>query len=61
MDFYRMLKPRTYAVIGASRNPRSPTYRLLMALINGGYPGKIFPVNPKADEILGLKVYPDTK
>jgi acyl-CoA synthetase (NDP forming) len=30
-------------------------------LINGGYKGKIFPIHPKADEIVGLKAYPSVK
>lgn len=52
-------KPKSIAVIGASRNPEKIGYQLLKSLIDVGYEGRIYPVNPKADEILGLKVYPN--
>ncbi|MCX7682475.1 MAG: acetate--CoA ligase [Anaerolineae bacterium] len=50
--------PRSVAIIGASRDPEKLGYAVLANLINGGYPGQLYPVNPKADEILGLKAYP---
>lgn len=50
--------PQSVAVIGASRDPEKLGYAVLANLINGGYPGQLYPVNPKADEILGLKAYP---
>ncbi len=51
-------KPRSVAVIGASRNPERVGHVILRRLVEIGYPGRIYPVNPKADEILGLKCYP---
>jgi len=51
--------PRSIAVIGASRTPGKVGHDTLRNIIEGGYEGKIFPVNPKADEVLGLKCYPD--
>jgi len=54
-------KPKSIAVIGASRSPEKVGYQLVKSLIDVGYEGKIYPVNPKADEILGLKVYPNIK
>jgi len=51
-------KPRGIAVIGASRNPEKIGYQLLKSLVEAGYEGEIYPINPKADEILGLKAYP---
>jgi acetyltransferase len=50
--------PQSVAIIGASRDPEKLGYAVLANLVNGGYPGQLYPVNPKADEILGLKAYP---
>lgn len=53
--------PRGVAVIGASRDPTKLSYGLLRNLADPEhrYPGPIYPVNPKAEEILGLRSYPD--
>lgn len=51
-------EPETVAVVGASRDPIKYGHNLLKNLIDLGFRGKIYPVNPKADEILGLKTYP---
>ena len=50
--------PRSVAVIGASRDPGKLGHDVLNNIMRYGYPGKIFPVNPKADEVLGLSCYP---
>jgi len=52
--------PKSVAVVGASTSPEKLGYAVLENLVNGGYAeiGKIFPINPKADEILGQKAYP---
>ncbi|MEE9599101.1 MAG: acetate--CoA ligase family protein [Anaerolineales bacterium] len=52
--------PKSVAVIGASTSPEKLGYAVLENLVNGGYVkvGKIYPINPKADEILGQKAYP---
>ena len=52
------LRPKSIAVVGASATPGKIGYTVLENLIKGGYEGKIFPINPGATEILGLKVYP---
>lgn len=52
------LRPKSIAVVGASATPGKIGYTVLENLIKGGYQGKIFPINPGATEILGLKVYP---
>ncbi len=54
-------RPRSLAVIGASRNPAAIGYRLLDAVIRGGFPGPVYPVNPRAYEIGGLQVYPTVR
>lgn len=46
------------AVIGASTTPGKTGYVVLENLIRGGYRGDIYPVNPRAERILGLNAYP---
>ena len=48
---------KSVAVIGASRTPGKLGYEILKNIIDANYSGKLYPVNPKADEILGLKAY----
>jgi len=50
--------PKSVAVIGASRNKDTVNYFLVSNLVNLGFPGKVYPVNPNAKEIMGLKAYP---
>jgi acetyltransferase len=52
-----IFNPKSIAVIGASRKPGTIGNKVVENLIEGGYQGKIYPVNPGADEILGLKAY----
>jgi acetyl coenzyme A synthetase (ADP forming)-like protein len=54
-------RPRAVTVIGASRNPTSIGYRLLDALVRNNFQGPIYPVNPKASEICGLRSYPSVR
>ncbi len=51
--------PRSVAVIGASRTPGKLGYTVLHNIVQHGYRGAIYPVNPTADQILGLKCYPN--
>lgn len=46
------------AVLGASTNPKKLSYGIVNNLLSHGYEGKVYPVNPNATEILGIKVYP---
>jgi acetyl coenzyme A synthetase (ADP forming)-like protein len=54
----RIMNPRAVAVIGASAEDGKIGNSVMKNLINGGYAGKIYPIHPKADEILGRKAYP---
>ena len=56
-------EPASVAVIGASTDPTKLGYSVLQNLVEGGFvqQGKVYPINPKADEILGLKTYPSVK
>lgn len=53
-----LLRPKSIAIIGASAQPGKIGYTVVENLIKSGYEGKIYPINPTASEILGLKVYP---
>ena len=50
-------KPQAVAVVGASPREASIGFTLVNNLKKGGFPGKIYPINPKHEEILGLKTY----
>lgn len=54
----RMMRPRSVAVIGASAESGKIGNSVMKNLVNGGFAGDIYPINPKADEILGRKAYP---
>jgi acetyltransferase len=58
-DLSSFFSPTGVAIIGASTNPSKLSHGILKNLTQYGYPGEIYPVNPKADQILGLKVYSD--
>lgn len=54
----RLFKPVSVAVIGASEVPGKAAERRTRSLIKGGYPGKIYLINPKRDTLFGMKAYP---
>jgi acyl-CoA synthetase (NDP forming) len=53
----RLLRPKSVAVIGASDRTGALGATLLNNLVQYEFAGEIYPVNPKRDELLGLKVY----
>ncbi|MBA3406818.1 MAG: acetate--CoA ligase family protein [Solirubrobacterales bacterium] len=55
----RLMRPRAIAVIGASDQEGKIGNSVMQNLVNGGFEGEIYPVNPKASEILGKKAYAD--
>src|SRR6195256_3181906 len=57
----RIMKPKSVAVIGASAATGKIGNSVMKNLINGGYKGEIYPIHPKADEIMGKKVYKSVK
>jgi acetyltransferase len=59
MSLDRFFNPQSIAIVGASREPGKVGYEILTNIIDAGYEGKIFPVNPKADKIGQLKCYGD--
>lgn len=53
-----LLNPKSIAIIGAAREKEKVGRVILDNVIKAGYKGRIYPVNPRADEIAGLKSYP---
>ena len=53
-----VLRPRRVAVIGASRTPHTIGHEIVSNLVDYGFTGTVFPVNPQADSIHSLKTYP---
>src|SRR5204863_2465077 len=57
----RIMKPDAVAVIGASAEEGKIGNSVMKNLINGGYQGEIYPIHPKATEIMGRKAYKSVK
>ncbi|MDH5174841.1 MAG: CoA-binding protein, partial [Elusimicrobiota bacterium] len=53
----KLFYPKSIAVIGASREEGKVGHSILKNLLRYGYPGKIYPINPKTDEILRTRTY----
>ena len=53
-----IFKPRSIAVVGASDSIGKWGYRMVYRLLNTGFRGAIYPINPAKSEILGLTAYP---
>ena len=61
MDLKNFFEAKTIAVIGASRHPRKMGNIILRNFLEIRYDGKVFAVNPNAEEVLGQKTYPSVK
>jgi acetyltransferase len=59
MSLESFFNPESVAIVGASAKQGKVGYEIMTGMIKAEYPGSIFPVNHKSDEILGLKCYPD--
>jgi len=57
-DLRPILEPQSVAVIGASRQPGTVGYAVLSNLVMGQFTGVVYPVNPKARSICGVRAYP---
>lgn len=55
----KLFNPDTIAVIGASRDPKKVGAIAVRNIVDSGFKGKIYPVNPKAGEIQGFESYKD--
>ncbi|MHA1713288.1 MAG: acetate--CoA ligase family protein [Candidatus Ranarchaeia archaeon] len=58
MAIKHIFEPKNVAVIGASTDPNKLGYKILENILKAGFKGDIFPINPKASEVQGLKAYP---
>ncbi|WP_027364191.1 acetate--CoA ligase family protein [Desulfotruncus alcoholivorax] len=56
-----LFQPESLAIIGASENPSKPSGQPLVSLINAGFKGKIYPINPKHTTLCNLPCYPSLK
>ena len=57
----RIMNPKAVAVIGASDGEGKIGNSVMKNIINGGYVGALYPINPRADEILGKQCYKSVK
>jgi acetyl coenzyme A synthetase (ADP forming)-like protein len=53
-----LVRPQSVALIGASRHPGTIGYLLLQCLVQSGFTGKVYAVNPNAESLISLKTYP---
>ncbi|MGC8878178.1 MAG: acetate--CoA ligase alpha subunit [Anaerolineae bacterium] len=53
-----LFSPKSIAVIGASRTEGKLGHAVVSNLIQSGFKGKIYPINPQSSEILGFPAYP---
>ena len=56
-----ILRPKSVAVIGASTSPDKLGHEILKNILDGGYQGAVYPINPKADAILDLPCHTNVK
>ncbi len=56
-DLSVFFQPKSVAIVGASSDPKKPGNTALKNLVSMGYQGKVFPVNPREDSILGFRCY----
>lgn len=56
-DLTKLFYPKSLAVVGASRDSSKVGHALLKNIIESGYKGYVFPINPKAESIAGMKCY----
>jgi acetyl coenzyme A synthetase (ADP forming)-like protein len=57
-SLHSLLRPRSVALIGASRHPGTIGYLLLQCMTQSSFSGKVYPVNPGVDSLMSLKTYP---
>ncbi len=59
MHLDALFSPKSVAVVGASRSPGKTGFTILQNMIEAGFKGDLYPVNPKAESILGLPAVKD--
>ncbi|HSD57009.1 MAG TPA: acetate--CoA ligase family protein, partial [Methanotrichaceae archaeon] len=58
LDLHDLFYPRSVAVIGASGVPGKLGWNVFTNLVTHNFRGKLYPINPRAEEIHGIKAYP---
>lgn len=53
--------PQSIAIVGASDDPSKAGYQIMSNLLNLGFAGPIYPINPHKTEVLGRTCYPDLR
>ncbi len=61
VNLTKLLTPSSIAIIGASTNTTSISGQPLRLMLEVGYAGKLFPVNPRREEVQGVKAYPNAQ
>lgn len=61
MSLNLFFEPRSVAVVGASQKAGKVGHEILASLVRAGFEGAIYPINPKSDQIEGLRCYADLK
>ncbi|HET7229760.1 MAG TPA: acetate--CoA ligase family protein [Longimicrobium sp.] len=56
-----LLRPKSIAVIGASRTPNTIGYQILDNLLRHGYTGRVYPVNPTAEAVHSIRAFPSVE
>jgi acyl-CoA synthetase (NDP forming) len=58
LNLDRLFNPKSIAMVGASANPRKWGFFILFNILKGNFHGKVYPINPREEAILGYKCYP---
>lgn len=56
-DIRYLFEPQSIAVIGASHDTTKIGFKVVQNIVQSGYRGQIFPINPQGGEVLGLRAY----
>ena len=57
----KLMNPSSVAVVGASTRPAAVGSAVIGNLLKLGYPGRIYPINPRYSEVTGLRCYPSLR
>lgn len=60
-SIHPFLRPKTVAVVGASRDPNRLGHIVLRHILEGGFQGTVYPVNPTATAVSSIRAYPTVK
>jgi acyl-CoA synthetase (NDP forming) len=58
LNLDRLFNPKSIAMVGASANPRKWGFFILFNILKGNFRGRVYPINPREEAILGYKCYP---